>query len=431
VSIVTLIAFEGIATATAMPVVARDLDAMGGYTWAFSAFVVASLFSMVAGGLWSDASGPRGPLIAGVSAFCVGAVVAGLATSLPMLVVGRAVQGLGGGAVIVGIYVLIARAFDVDLRPKAFSVLAASWVLPALIGPVVAGWLSDNVSWRAVFLLVPFFVIAPSVLLFPRLSQYSGGTTHPASRSRLVAAVLATVALFALQDGVLRLSVLGTVEALIGLVVLVAAARHLLPPGSLRFARGLPTSVMMRGLLAAAYFSAEVFIPLALIDTRGLSTTAAGLILTSSAVLWSAGSYAQSRLPGDEDRSVAVRVGSVIVLLCLVSLPLVVLTAAPPWLAAVSWAFGAFGMGLAIPSVSVQVMRLSPDAEQGVNGAAIQIVDSVMVVVGISLLSLGHAAAVASGGATPATYTALWLGSALFAVAAIALAGRMRPSLLT
>ena len=79
VSLSTLMAFEAIGTATAMPVVASDLNAIAGYTWAFNAFVVASLFAMVAGGLWSDARGPRGPIVTGVLAFTAGAIVAGLA----------------------------------------------------------------------------------------------------------------------------------------------------------------------------------------------------------------------------------------------------------------------------------------------------------------------------------------------------------------
>jgi hypothetical protein len=74
-------------------------------------------------------------------------------------------------------------------------------------------------------------------------------------------------------------------------------------------------------------------------------------------------------------------------------------------------------------------MRLSPEADLGVNSASIQIVDSVLSVVVIALLGLGHAVAVADGGATAMTYTLLWLGSACVAGAAILLAGRMRPSL--
>lgn len=90
---------------------------MGADTWAFNSFVVASLLSMVAGGLWSDARGPRGPLVAGVAAFTVGAVIAGSANGLGLLVAGRALQGMGAGAVIVAVYVLIARSYPVDLRP--------------------------------------------------------------------------------------------------------------------------------------------------------------------------------------------------------------------------------------------------------------------------------------------------------------------------
>jgi predicted MFS family arabinose efflux permease len=223
------------------------------------------------------------------------------------------------------------------------------------------------------------------------------------------------------------MSAAGAAEAAVGLAALLVAVRRLLPEGTLMMRRGLPASVMVRGLLAAAFFSAEVFVPLALIQARGVSTTAAGLTLAVAAVLWSAGSYAQSRLPGDRDRSNAVRVGAAVVALSLVTLPLSMVAALPPWSAAVSWAVGAFGMGLAIPSVSVQVMSLSADAEQGVNASAIQIVDAVLVVLAITLLGIGHAMAVAARGATGTTYTLLWLASAALAVVAILTAGRMRP----
>lgn len=410
-----------------MPAVASDLDALSGYTWAFNAFVVASLLAMVAGGLWSDATGPRGPLMAGVAALATGAVIAGVAVDLVLLVVGRALQGVGGGFVIVAVYVLIARAYPAELRAKAFSVLSAAWILPSLVGPLVAGWLAETASWRAVFWIVPFFVIPPLLLLFPRLGEFQGGVPHATAWRRLAAGVVATVGLLAIQDGVLRLSPAGFAEALAGAVVLVLSVRHLLPPGALVFRRGLPASVMMRGLLASAYFSAEVFIPLALTQTRGISLTQAGLILATSAAMWSVGSYLQSRLPADRDRASAVRLGSAIVVLCLSTLPLSVATPLPPWVAAISWAVGALGMGLAVPSVSVQVMRLSPESDLGVNSSSIQIIDSVLSVVVISALGVWHASAVAAGGASVGTYVWLWVGSAAVATTAVVLAGRMRP----
>lgn len=428
VALVTVFAFEGIATATAMPVVAEDLGLLESYTWAFSAYFVASLLAIVVGGLWSDAEGPRRPIIAGGVTLAVGSVVAGLANGLVVLIVGRSLQGFGGGILIVGLYVLIARAFDVDTRPKAFSVLAAAWVVPSLVGPVVAGWLAESVSWRAVFLLVPLVLLLPALLLFPRLREYDGGTRPAGVRGRLTAAVIAALALLALQGGLLEVSWPGAVLAAVGFAVMVAAVRRLLPAGSMRLRRGLPSSVMMRGFLAGAFASAEVFVPLALTQIRGLTVTQAGLILATSALLWSVGSYVQGRLPGEDDRAGAVRLGAGLVTVGLLSLPLSLLAALPPWVAVFSWAVTAFGMGLAVPSVSVQVMRLSAPEALGANSSAIQVVDALGVTVAVSIAGFGHAFAVVMGGATAGTYLMLWVGSALLGLLAVVFAGRMTPT---
>lgn len=411
-----------------MPVVAEELGTVAAYTWAFSAFMATSIVAMVVAGLWSDSRGPREPLVAGVVAFAVGALVAGAATGLGVLVVGRAVQGAASGLLIVAVYVLIARAYDEELRPRAFSVLAAAWVVPSLVGPFVAGWLAESVTWRAVFWLVPVFVVGPALLLFPRIGAYEGGHGIPGAGRRVLAGAVATGALLVVQDGLLRVSVLGLAEAVIGLVVLCAAIRPLLPAGALVFARGLPTSVMMRGLIAAAFFSAEVFVPLALVRTRDLSVTQAGMILSVSAALWIVGSYLQGRVPAERDRSRLVRLGASVVVVALAVLPVAVLTPVPAWVAALVWGAGAIGMGLAIPSVSVQVTRLSPPQSLGANSAAIQIIDAVLGAVVVSVLSLGHAYAELHGGATAVTYALLWFGSAVTGVAAVALAGRMRPA---
>jgi predicted MFS family arabinose efflux permease len=423
----TLAAFEAIATATAMPVVARELDALSGYTWAFNAYIVASLLAMVIAGLRCDATGPRGPIVAGIAAFAVGSVVAGAAPSMLILIVGRAGQGIGSGAVIVGLYVLIARAYPESLRPKAFSALAAAWVLPSLVGPLVAGWLADSVSWRLVFWIVPIFVIPPLLLLLPRLAEHQGGSPNPRARQRIIAGIVATAGLLAIQDGLVRVTVPGGLEAAIGFILILGAGRVLLPAGSLTLARGLPTTVMMRGLIAAGYFSAEVFLPLALVEIKGVSVTYAGLTLALGAASWAVGSFAQSRLSGSTDRSVAVLVGALVVAVSILSLPLVLIASVPAWAAAGSWALGAMGMGLSIPSISVQTMRLSPEADQGMNSAALQIVDSVLVVIGTALIGTVYAHAVAGAGVTSATYSTMWISAAVVVALAALLAPRMRP----
>ena len=422
----TLAAFEAIATATAMPVVARELDALSAYTWAFNAYIVASLLAMVIAGLRCDATGPRGPIVAGIAAFAIGSVVAGAAPSMLVLIAGRAGQGIGSGAVIVGLYVLIARAYPESLRPKAFSALAAAWVLPSLIGPLVAGWLADSLSWRLVFWVVPIFVIPPLLLLLPHLAEHQGGSPNPHARRRVVAGIVVTVGLLAMQDGLVRVTLLGGVEAGIGFILILGAGRTLLPAGALSFARGLPTTVMTRGIIAAGYFSAEVFLPLALVEIKGVSVTYAGLTLAVGAASWAVGSFAQSRLSGTADRSAAVRIGSLIVAVSILGLPLVLIPVVPAWFAAGFWAVGALGMGLAIPSISLQTMRLSPEADQGMNSAALQIVDSVLVVIGTALIGTVYAHAVAGAGVTAVTYSTMWIAAAVIVALAALVAPRMK-----
>ncbi|MEY4136116.1 MAG: hypothetical protein RL205_244, partial [Actinomycetota bacterium] len=353
--LITLNAFEAIGSSTAMPVVARELHVLADYTWAFNAYTVASLLAMVVSGLWGDARGPRGPLIAGITCFFLGSVVTGAAGGLPLLIIGRGLQGMGGGAVLVSAYLLIARAYPESLRPKAFSVLSAAWIVPSIVGPFIAGWLADSLSWRYVFWIVPLLIIPVAVLLVPRVGPYQGGEPHPAWRSRLLAGAVATLGLFWLQDGALKLSPIGGAEAALGVLVLLLAVRRVLPSGALRLGRGLPASVMMRAFFAASYFSAEVFIPLALVQIRGLSTTMAGLTIAVSAVAWAGGSYLQSRLSASEDRSRAVRLGAAMLAVAIVTVPLSLNDAWPAWSAGISWVLASAGMGLAVPSISVQV----------------------------------------------------------------------------
>jgi MFS family permease len=431
----TLIAFEGISVGTVMPVVARDLDGLAAYAWGFNAYVVTSLIGMVVAGTWSDRYGPRRPMVVGGLLFGLGATIAALSPSMVVLVVGRGVQGLGSGALIVAVYVLIARGFDESIRPRAFSLLATAWVVPSLVGPFIAGWLADQFSWRYVFALVPVVVLLPAAALLPHLRAYDGGDPEAGGRpGRTRAAFVSALGLVLVQDGLARLGgvsaapVLGVAEALLGIVILFVSLRRLLPPGALRLARGLPTSVMMRGFMAGGFFAAEVFVPLALISFRGVSTTTAGLVLTAAAFGWLTGSVGQSRLPGDVDRARLVQVGAVLAAVGVLTLPLSMVPSVPFWVASISWYVGSVGMGLSFPSIAVQTLRLSPDEDQGVNSSALQLSDSVCSVLAVGAAGAVQAAAVAGGGATRATYVGIWVGSGLFLLLAAAAASRMRPA---
>ena len=113
-------------------------------------------------------------MVAALGLFSIGLIVGGLAPSMPILVGGRVLQGLGAGVIPPIGYVAIGRAFPDELRPRMFAVLSTAWVLPGLVGPALAGAIAEATTWRLVFLgLLPLILVAAAITL-PALSRVAG-----------------------------------------------------------------------------------------------------------------------------------------------------------------------------------------------------------------------------------------------------------------
>ena len=439
VSVVLLIAFEATAVGTAMPVAARELDGVSLYAFAFSGFFTTSLFGMVLSGQWSDQRGPLTPLTTGIGAFAAGLVLAGTAGTMWVFIAGRAVQGLGGGLVIVALYVVVSRAYPERLRPVIMAAFAAAWVVPSIVGPLAAGAVTEHFGWRWVFLSIPVLVVFPLAIALPQIRRRASGPVGEGAqegdrqasfdlrRIRLALGISLGAGLleYAAQD----LRWWSLLPGAAGAALLVPAVRGLLPRGTYRAARGLPSVVLLRGVAAGSFIAAESFVPLMLVTQRGLSPTLAGFSLAAGGVTWALGSWVQSRPRMAPHRERLMTTGMVLVAVAVAAAPSVLIHAVPVWTLAVVWAFGCLGMGLVIASTSVLLLQLSAPEEAGTNSAALQISDALSNVL---LLAVGGAAFVALGGGTVAHTTAKAAGStshpAAFAtvfltMAAVALVG--------
>ncbi|MCF3120588.1 MFS transporter [Streptomyces arenae] len=401
VSVVLLIAFETTAVGTAMPVAARELDGVSLYAFAFSGYFTTSLFGMVLSGQWADRRGPLGPLAAGISLFAAGLLLSGTAGAMWLFILGRAVQGLGGGLVIVALYVVVSRAYPEHLRASILAAFAASWVVPSVVGPLVSGAVTEHLGWRWVFVGIPALVVAPLVLALPAIRRTATGPVDPTAptaaldRRRIRLALGISLGAGLLQYAGQDLRWLSLLPAVAGGALLVPSALGLLPRGTYRAARGLPSVVLLRGVAAGSFIAAESFVPLMLVTQRGLSPTMAGLSLAVGGATWALGSYLQSRPRMEPHRGRLVAFGMVLVAAAIATAPTVLIEAVPVWIVAVAWAFGCFGMGMVIASTSVLLLRLSPPADAGSNSAALQISDGLSNVI---LLAAGGAAFAALGG---------------------------------
>jgi len=417
VALIFLAAIQALAVTTVMPIVSADLQGEALYAVAFAGTLATSVIGMVAVGAWSDRWGPKAPLYVAVALFVVGLVIAGLAPTMEMLVAGRLIQGLGAGGQTVALYVVVARVYPASIHGRVFAAFSAAWVVPSLVGPFLAGAVTEYLHWRWVFLGVAALTVVAFAMVALRLHGLPLHTEEP-SGGRVVARLACAVAVAA---GALALSLAGELGAwsaaavTASVVVIALSARPLLPLGTLRSARGLPSVILMRGLVAGALFGAEIYVPYLLIAEYDFSPTWAGLGLTAAALLWAAAADVQGRF-GD-------RIGNARITLVGIALlsTAVIVAAATAWahlhpaLLVAGWALAGAGMGLMYPRLTVLTLAYSTPQNQGFNSSALSISDSIGASMAIAVMGLAFTALVA----TDAGFTAVFAIAAALALLAL------------
>lgn len=393
-SLIVFNAFEAMAVTTVMPTISRDLEGFALYAVAFAAPLASGVVGTVAAGAWSDRRGPAGSLVASLVLFTVGVLTAGLAPSMDVFVAGRVVQGLGTGALIVSLYVVVGVVYPPQLRPSIFASFAAAWVLPSLFGPAIAAFVAETVGWRWVFLGIVGLVAVAAVLIAPVVPGLRATSDNePAPRSRMIWAAVAAVAVVAVELAGSDASTVGVLGAVASIVVVLVSVRALTPTGTLRAGRGLPSVIGTRGMMSAAFFSMQAYIVLVLQVRWDLTPGHAGLVLTVVGVVWAAASQLQARLRRRLSSERAMVIGTAMLLVATALLCLAVLIDLGPVVAGAAFVLAGAGMGLGFTRTSVAMLAASTDRDRGFNSSAITIADSIGAALSLSLCGTAFAAA--------------------------------------
>lgn len=371
---VSFVAFETLAVSTVLPAVVADLGGLHLYGWAFSAFLLTQLVGIVVSGLLADQRGPAVPFVLGIVFFSLGLLVGGLAPTMPVLIAGRALQGLGGGAIGSIAYVAIGRGYPEVAKPRMLALLSTAWVLPGLIGPGLAGVMSDALGWRSVFLALAPLPGLAALLAYPVLRRMPAGTRSPETRSRVVNAVVLAIGAGALLAGIGRLDPLTALSLVVaGAAIALFAMRRLFPAGTLRAAPGMPATVVSMGLLNLAFAGVSAFVPLALVDVRGLSVASAGFALTTASMTWTAAAWVQARTALWASRRTTAWAG-LLCLGCAFVVTAAVLDVRTPLLAAyVGWGMAGLGMGLAYTTFGLAMLEQAAPGQEGDASASLQL----------------------------------------------------------
>lgn len=429
---------------TVLPSVVREIGGLDWYAWSTTLFVVGSILGATLSVRLLAVLGPRGACLAALAVFGAGSAGCALAASMPWLLAGRTVQGLGGGLLAALSYGLIQLVFAQRLWPRAVALVSGMWGVATLCGPAVGGLFAQAGHWRWAFWFLLPVAAAQALLVLVQLRP-AAGVTHarPAVMPRVPGAQIGLLALSVLviaASGLwpdLRAQAAGVV---LGLAIGVAATRidrraasvRVLPRGA--YALGTPLGAIYASVaLLLVGTTTEIFVPYFLQLLHGHSPLAAGYLTAAMAGGWSAGSLLSSGRSGaGADRM--LRAGPVVCTLGLATLAW--LLPAPgrfgagfeTVLAALALAGVGLGVGIGWPHLLTRVMALAPQGEEGLASASITTVQLYGMAVGAAVAGLvANAAGLTTpGGVEGARSAAVWLFAsfALAPAAAVWLAWR-------
>jgi EmrB/QacA subfamily drug resistance transporter len=388
--------------ATALPRIVGELGGVDHYSWVFSAYMLGATVTTPIYGRLSDVYGRRPFFVAGILIFMAGAVLSGTADSMAQLIAGRAVQGLGAGALIPLAVATIGDLIPPSERGRWQGLTGAVFGFASVIGPTTGGWISDHADWRWVFFVsLPVGLVALAVVVATLKIP-----PHPDRGTKVDYAGAALLAL-GLSSGLLAIVHGGPFElyaiAVLVLAVFVWWERRVeqpIVPVELFRSRIFTASNLAGFAVGVGMFGAIMFVPLYVQDVLGASATASGLVLTplmlamifssvgSGQVISRTGRYRWALVAGP------VIMGAGFLLLATMT------ASSPRMHATVAMIVTGLGLGLLLQNLALVVQNGVPTRHLGAATSAVQFSRSIGGTIGVSVMGAILAAGEPAG-ATP------------------------------
>jgi EmrB/QacA subfamily drug resistance transporter len=363
-----MVATEATIVATAMPQIVAQLGGLRLYSWVFSSYLLTQTAMTVVFGKLADVYGRKPVMLAGISMFLVGSILAGLAWSMPMLISFRLVQGIGAGAVQPVALTIVADLYPARERGKVQGYLASVWAISAIVGPIAGGIIVHNLSWAWIFWInVPIGTIAAAGFI----SFLHEEATYPGRSIDIAGAALFTIAvaslMMALTDTEGSTILIAAAAFSVSAFLFVIHERRASDP-IISFAlwsrRAIAATNGVSVLASMALMGLTTFLPMYVQGVLHRSAVVAGLALTTLLVGWPAAATVAARTFVLFGLRRTMLAGSV-----LLPIGAVVFVMLSPDSSPLTAAFGSLvmgcGMGLVSVTSLVMIQEIVPWSERG------------------------------------------------------------------
>jgi EmrB/QacA subfamily drug resistance transporter len=390
-----LAALDTTVVGTAMPSIVGKLGGFSLYSWVFSVYLLTSTTTVPIYGKLADLYGRKLVFLFGSALFLVGSIASGASQSMEQLILFRALQGLGAGAVLPIVLTIIGDIFDLAQRARIQGLFSGVWGISSVIGPALGGVIVDHFSWRWVFYInVPFGLLS-AILLIIAFKEHVERTKHTLDYAGTLALTGSIVALlFALLQGgtswawtSLQSLSLFAIFALLLVFFLWQERRAPEPILPLTLFQDRIIAVASIGglILGVTMFGISTYIPLFIQGVKGGAATDAGIILTPLLLSWPIAALLSGRLVLRFGyRKVAIT-GAVLTTLGTAMLLFLNQNTGLPFLI-ISMAFVGTGLGLDSTAFILSVQNAVPWNLRGVATASTQFVRTIGGTIGVAFM---------------------------------------------
>jgi EmrB/QacA subfamily drug resistance transporter len=396
-----LASMESTVVATAMPTIVSELGGLEHYAWVFSAYMLTSTTTVPLYGKLSDLYGRRNLYVIAMAIFLTGSILCGRAGSMTSLILARGLQGVGAGGIMPLAFIMIGEMFTLEQRAKMQGLFSGVWGVSSIAGPLLGGFLVDQLSWRWVFYInVPFGLMAAGLVGFAWQDQIR---VHARPVVDYAGAVLLTLGVVALLLGLTMplgsatsWTLIVAAVVLFGILLWVEnrAVDPILPLHLFR--ERLFAVATAQGMLAGwAMFGSISFVPLFVQSVLGTSATQAGITISPMLLGWVGASIVGTRLL----LKVGYRRLAIVGAFLLVVGSFLMSTAhadISQTLIMVYVTLMGIGMGLSIPSFLIAVQTTVARRSLGTATSTIQFSRSIGGTLGVSVMGAALSASLAA-----------------------------------